>query len=297
MEYGVVLPHFRDIASPQAVQRVAREAEAMGYHSLWVTDHLVIPHRYTGRFGQVFYEMLTVLAYVVPLTRRVRLGTSALILPYRNPVFMAKALATVDVLSGGRLIVGAAAGWCREEFQALGVPFERRGDLADESLRVFKALWTQEEPVFHGAFWHIEGVKALPRPLQRPHPPIWVGGNSPRARRRAVELGDAWHPTRPTPEEVRQGREHLQRLAERSGRDLSRFPIAVRQPLRIAPQDSPRPLVGPLDSVRRGVEAFREAGASHLVLDTFYSAPEVEGVSLDEALKSLEAFARAVLGA
>jgi len=297
MKYGLTLPHFRQVASPLALQRVAREAEAMGYDSLWVTDHIVMPHPYVDRFGAHFYDPLTTLGYVIPYTRRIRLGSSVFILPYRNPIFMAQALATLDILSNGRLLVGVAAGWCQEEFRVLGVPFERRGDLTDESIRIFKALWTQEDPVFRGQFWTVEGVKSPPHPVQKPHPPIYVGGNSKRAQRRAVELGDGWHPTRPSPEDVKAGLEYLRRLAEQRGRSLEGFEVIVRQPMRITdtPTGGARPLIGTLDEVKRAVEAYREAGATYLMMDTFYSVPELNDVDLDGMLRSMERFARAFL--
>src|SRR3990172_6213918 len=127
MHFGVGLPNFRRLASTEAIGTVAQAAEALGFDSVWVSDHIVVPHSAIPRFGEVFFEPFTTLAYVAGQTRRIRLGTSVIILPYRNPLFMAKALATIDVLSGGRLIVGAAVGWLAEEFEALGVPFQARG--------------------------------------------------------------------------------------------------------------------------------------------------------------------------
>ena len=135
MHFGVGLPHFRQVASTEAIAAVAERAEALGFDSVWVSDHIVIPHSAIPRFGAVFFEPFTTLAYVAGKTRRVRLGTSVIILPYRNPLFMAKALATIDVLSGGRLIVGAAVGWLAEEFEALGIPFTERGPGAMRPLR------------------------------------------------------------------------------------------------------------------------------------------------------------------
>jgi probable F420-dependent oxidoreductase len=296
MHFGLTAPHFHQIASVEALQRMAREAEAMGFDSLWVTDHILLPTQYHERFGVPWLEMVPVLGYLAAVTRRLRLGTSVVILPYRNPIFMARALATIDVLSGGRLLVGAAAGWCREEFAFLGVPFEERGNISDEALRIFKALWTEEEPRFEGKFWRFSGTRFEPKPIQKPHPPIFVGGNSRRALRRAVELGDGWHPTRPTPEEVLGARPLLQRLGERYGQRLEGFPIWVRHPLGVTDVPSGRyPLIGTVDSIRKGVEAFQRVGVTGFVLDTFYSVPEVRGATLEGVLRTMEVFARGVL--
>lgn len=296
MHFGLAAPHFRQVASVEALQRVAKEAEDMGYDSLWVTDHILLPKQYHERFGVEMLEMVPVLGYLAAVTRRVRLGTSVIILAHRNPIFMAKALATVDVLSGGRLIVGAAAGWCKEEFEFLGIPFEQRGDISDETLRIFKVLWTEDDPQFEGKFWRFSNTRAEPKPIQKPHPPIWVGGNSRRALRRAVELGDGWHPTRPTPQDIINARPLLQRLAEQRGRRLDNFPIFVRQPLKFTDAPSERhPLIGTVDSIRKGIEAFQKAGATGFMLDTFYSVPELANETLDSMLKTMERFAREVM--
>lgn len=296
MRFGLVLPHFRHVASPEVVQQVARDCEDLGYHSIWVTDHVVLPTPYVERFGTVIYEPLMLLGYLAAATRRIVLGTSVIVVPYRNPLFLAKALATADVLSGGRLLLGVAAGWCKEEFDSLGVSFERRGDITDETLRILKAMWSSETPSFQGEFWSFRDVAVLPHPVQRPHPPLWVGGNSARARRRAVELGDGWQPTRPLPADVRQGWEHLRRLAERAGRALDGFVVSARTPLKFAPGAESRwPLIGDEDAMKRGVEAYQEAGTDTLVLDTFYSTPELHDVTADGVRRTAERFARRVM--
>ncbi|GBD11450.1 Phthiodiolone/phenolphthiodiolone dimycocerosates ketoreductase [bacterium HR23] len=296
MHFGLAVPHFRQVASVEAIRRVAHEAEAMGYDSVWVTDHILLPRQYHERFGVDMLEMVPVLGYLCAITRRIRIGTSVIILAHRNPIFMARALATVDVLSGGRLIVGAAAGWCKEEFEFLGVPFEQRGEISDEALRIYKVLWTEDDPHFEGKFWRFNNTRLEPKPIQKPHPPIWVGGNSRRALRRAVELGDGWHPTRPTPQDIQNARPLLQRLAEQRGRRLDTFPIFVRQALRFTDAPSERhPLIGTVDSIRKGIDAFQQAGATGFMLDTFYGVPELADQTLDGVLKTMERFAREVM--
>ncbi|MBI2165416.1 MAG: LLM class F420-dependent oxidoreductase [Chloroflexi bacterium] len=299
MKFGITLPHFRQVMSAQGVQQVAREAESLGYDSIWVTDHLVIPDAYVERFGEAMMEPLTVLASVIPITSRVKLGISVVIAPYRNPIFVAKSLATMDVLSEGRLIAGVASGWCREEFEYLGVSFQERGALTDEAIQLYKEIWTRDRPRFQGRYWQFADLEAKPQPVQKPHPPIWVGGNSPRGRRRAVELGDAWHPTRIRAPEIRQAWEHIRRLAERQGRDLKGFSIAPRHPMKLYDHSigQPWPLLGTVDEVKVALEELSQAGAGYLVLDTFYSLKELEGESLDTMRRTLDTFARQVMPA
>ena len=150
MQFGLSLPHFWQVASPEAIRRVAQRAEQLGYDGIWVSDHIVIPESAVDRFGSMFYEPLTVLGFAAACTSRIRLGTTVLIVPYRNPVVTAKVLSTLDVLSGGRVTAGMGVGWTEDEFKALGVPFQERGALSDEYIAVFKALWTQDKPAFHG---------------------------------------------------------------------------------------------------------------------------------------------------
>ena len=296
MHFGVGLPHFRRLASTEAIVTVAQQAEALGFDSVWVSDHIVVPRSAIPRFGEVFFEPFTTLAYVAGKTRRIRLGTSVIILPYRHPLFMGKALATLDVLSGGRLIVGAAVGWLAEEFEALGIPFTERGARSDEALAVMRTLWTEAEPTFEGRFFRFSGIKAEPKPLQKPHPPIWIGGNSPAAFRRAAEFGDAWHPSHRPVEEIAAGAEQFKELARKRGRDPSRLEIVARAPLRVvtngkAPE--PRPLlVGTADQVVEDIGAYRAAGVTGFMFDTYYGNPAVNDQDLKGVLATLEAFSQ-----
>ena len=195
MEFGLSLPHFSPIASPDNIRRMAQRAEELGFDSLWVTDHILLPESAVPTFGPDFYEPLTVLAYTAAVTSRIRIGSSVIVLPYRPPVLAAKMLATIDVLSGGRLIVGVGSGGVAEEFEALGIPFEGRGAWADEALQLMKELWTNPTPSFEGRYFKVAKVSSRPLPVQKPHPPIWVGGNSRRGIRRAVEHGSVWCPS------------------------------------------------------------------------------------------------------
>jgi len=298
MHFGVGLPHFRRLASTEAIVTVAQQAEALGFDSVWVSDHIVVPRSAIPRFGEVFFEPFTTLAYVAGKTQRIRLGTSVIILPYRHPLFMGKALATLDVLSGGRLIVGAAVGWLAEEFEALGIPFTERGARSDEALRVMRTLWTEAEPRFEGRFFRFSGIKAEPKPLQKPHPPIWIGGNSPAAFRRAAEFAVAWHPSHRPVEEIAAGARQFKALAKARGRDPKSLEIVARAPLRVITNGDvpePRPLlVGTPEQIVNDIGKYKEAGVTGFMFDTYYGNPAVNDQDLKGVLATLEAFSQSV---
>lgn len=282
MQIGISLPHFRHVASPEAVRAIAMHAESIGLDSVWVSDHLLLTDADVKRFGTVFYEPLMTLSWAAGVTTRIKVGTSAIILPYRNPKVTAKQLATIDVLSGGRLIFGCAAGWSQDEFRALGADFENRGNVSDEYLRTIQQIWTEGRA---------DGLYCEPRPLQKPRPPIWVGGNSKRAVRRAVELADCWHPTRPRAEDIRAGKAHIQELTKR---DLA---IAAREPFKIdesLPADRSKPFLGPRSHVMESFHEFKDLGVSHFVIDLFYSVKELHDETVESMMKAMEVLARDV---
>jgi probable F420-dependent oxidoreductase len=299
MRFGLSLPHFRQVASPALIRRVAQRAEHLGYDGIWVSDHIVIPDSALDRFGGMFYEPLTVLAFAAACTSTVRLGTTVLILPYRNPVVTAKMLATLDVLSGGRVTAGMAVGWTEDEFKALGVPFRERGALSDEYIAAFKALWTQDQPAFHGRYVRFEHIAFEPKPVQQPHIPIWIGGNSKRAIRRAVALGECWHPTRPLVQEVKAGVAYARQVCSQRQRDPDSLTIAVRQPLKFYTGAEAavkrRPLLGSTAKIIDDIGRFRDAGVHYMMLDTFYGDPELEQQTVEGMFETIERFAADVM--
>lgn len=299
MQFGIMLPHYKQVAATDAIARVAKAAERLGYASVWVSDHIVIPNAAVDRFGEVFYDPLAVLAYVAACTERVQLGSSVLILPYRNPIQVAKAAATVDCLSHGRLLVGVGVGALTAEFRTLQAPWEERGDYTDEALRIFQELWTNPTPQFHGKYYQFRDIQCQPRPIQQPHPPLWVGGNSRRAVRRAAEFGNVWHPSRADAATITSMLPRLHSLAERAGRDPQKIGVAVRQPMKIVTQAAQSlpdwPFVGTAQEVIDAVGRFHAAGVSHCVLDTFYSIPELSGETVDSMLDTMERFATTVM--
>jgi probable F420-dependent oxidoreductase len=308
MRYGFYLPTRGGTATAEALGTILERAEGFGFDSVMIADHVVFPaevrSRYpytaTGAFpgkGDAL-EQLTLAAFVAGRTRRLRLVTSVMIVPYRNPVLAAKELATIDVLSGGRLTVGVGVGWLREEFEALGAPdFTRRGAATDESLTIFKRLWSTSPASFEGEFYRFHDVQCLPRPLQRPHPPIWVGGHSRAALRRTVAHGDGWHPVGAnaavplTPRELGTMIDELHRMAERAGRDPRSLTISFKAPVyerssagARTPAGERMPFTGARDEVIDDIRTYAKLGVSELVFD-------FRSESVAETLERMEQFA------
>jgi probable F420-dependent oxidoreductase len=208
-----------------------------------------------------YLEPVVTLAAAAVCTTHARLGASVFILGHRHPVVMAKMLTSIDALSGGRLICGVGVGWWREELEILGVPFRQRGRQADEILRVFTALWSEENPSFEGEFFRFRELGFAPKPVQKPRPPIWVGGDSPGAFRRVVTLGDGWHATSKTPAELREALPRLRAAADRAGRDFDTLTLSLRYTLRDDLLGK-----GPQAVVDALVE-YKRLGLSHILLE------------------------------
>lgn len=242
MQFGLGIPHAGAAAQGASIIRFAQRAEALGFESLWCGDHIILPtagtdqYPYTddGSFARPsdvgFLETMTVLSFVAAATQRVRLGSTVIILPYRNPIVQAKMFASLDILSAGRVICGVGVGWLQKEFDTLGVPYTERGPLSDEFLALFRCLWTEEYPTFTGKFYQFDGIQMQPKPLQNPLP-IWVGGHSKRAIRRTITYGQAWHPTRMTPQYVADHIPYLRQEAERAGRDPDSITVSLKRAL------------------------------------------------------------------
>jgi probable F420-dependent oxidoreductase len=269
MHFGVALPHFSRLASREAVVTLAREAEALGYESLWTTDHVLMAADQPEPYGTILEAAIT-LGYVAALTERIRLGTSVIVLPQREPVLVAKQAATLDVLSNGRMILGVGAGWNEREFGYLGASFHDRGRRLDEYIQALRTLWSEPDPRFDGKFVHLADVSFQPRPVQAGGPPIWLGGGSRAALRRAATLCDGWHAVGVTVEEFAAGMETIRALAgERTVVGSVRLRAAVGRTL--ANQRSARggvqtQLSGSREEVVERIQAYAAAGATELVL-------------------------------
>jgi probable F420-dependent oxidoreductase len=270
MDIGCHLPNQGPLATGEAVVTFAREADRRGVASLWVSDHVIFPRTATGSYpggrfphppDTPYLEPVVTLAAAAVCTTHARLGASVFILGHRHPVVMAKMLTSIDALSGGRLICGVGVGWWREELEILGAPFQRRGRQADEILRVFTTLWSEDNPSFEGEFFRFRDLGFAPKPVQKPRPPIWVGGDSPGAFRRVVTLGDGWHATAKSPGELREALPRLRAAADRAGRDFDSLTLSLRYTLRD-------------DLLARGPQAvvdtlgeYKRLGLSHILLE------------------------------
>jgi probable F420-dependent oxidoreductase len=214
MDVGLFVPLGSGNATPEIMRALGREAEKRGFESIWVAEHVVLfddydsayPYDPSGRFpagGDAgLLEPFTALTYLAAVTDRIRLGTGICLVPQRNPVYTAKAVTDLDTLSGGRVDFGVGVGWLREEFDALGMPFDRRGQRADEYLAAMRSLWCDEVSEFHGELYDLRPCRMYPKPVQRPHPPIHVGGESDAALRRVARLGQGWYSFGRLPEDL-----------------------------------------------------------------------------------------------
>lgn len=280
MKLGICLPHYgRPIEIPRMLE-VARRAEERGLDSVWVTDHVIVPTQTNVIYREDMLDPLAVLPWLAGVTHRIALGTSVVILPYRSPIPVAKLLASVDVLSGGRLIVGAAIGWLEGEFDALDVPFKERVSRSEEALEIFRTLWTQEHPKLETKRHRLKDVTFSPMPLQKPRPPLYVGGNSEGALRRVARLGDGWHATGSTVEAFGQGAETVRRFWKDAGREgepaLSlRIPILIDGVHRAAVDMSlirgRHVIGGPVAKIVEELRGYQALGCQHIALEVSYS--------------------------
>lgn len=299
MKFGMSIIVRGDAAGPQTFDAMGRKAEETGLDTLWASDHLLmlpmLESRYPGTadgqmpepWKRTYYQPFSVLNWLAGRTTKVRLGTSVLILPMRNPPEMAAQLAELDVVSGGRLNVGIGVGWYKEEYEALGYSFETRGRRCDEGLAILKRLWTGEPANWHGTTHHFEGARLGPSPVQRPHPPIYIGGHTPAAIRRVARFGDVWHPFKLTPADVAGLLPVLNDALAVEGRSTAGFGIAPKVTLVI--RDTPHtegepPTHGTPQQIVDAIHRYQDLGVTELCFDI---APE----TCANALESMERFA------
>lgn len=265
------------MADPATIFESAARAERAGLHSVWVADHVAIPTSYTATMGAVLYEAHTTLAVLAGRTNRLKLGFTVMPTPYRHPFLQARMLATLDQLSGGRVIYGGATGYMEEEFRTLGLRFNRRAAMIDEYLQVLKLAWTQNVIEFHGEFVDCVDMTCDPKPLQKPHPPIWLGGDSEGAFKRIVRLADGWHGLLggspgarrepPTIANFRARVERLHQLSDAAGRDPATIALSLKATCAIGPDDPEgRPLRGPVSKVVDDIKQLEALGVQLIVL-------------------------------
>jgi probable F420-dependent oxidoreductase len=250
-------------------------AERLGYDSVWVMDHLFNNGYIRQRLdGKPYYHPLATLSHLSATTTTVLLGTSVLVLPYHNPIELAKYTATLDQMSGGRVTLGVGVGAMTEEFDALGIPMKQRGSLTDECIAIMKELWTNEDPSYHSRRWNFADLKFSPKPAQKPHIPIWVGGASPGALKRAATLGDGWHPSGVSAEHYDICRREIQNMATSGGRDPKSLTWSARVEVSAKGMPTSDRAAGraggfpgdDMDQMMAGISAYQNAGVEHLVL-------------------------------
>ena len=274
MKFGVTIPNNWGVADPQQVLDLGPLAEQLGYDSLWVMDHLFNTGYIRERLeDKPYYHPLSTLSYLAATTRRVLLGTSVLVLPYHNPVELAKYTASLDQISGGRVTLGVGVGAMSEEFEALGIPMNQRASLTNESIDLMKELWTNPNPSYHGRRWNFSDLRFSPKPLQKPHIPLWVGGASPGALRRAATRGDGWHPSGLSLEEFSIGRQEIRNMAEAAGRDPDSLVMSLRVEVEVhgipsSDRAANRSRLSGDDpeGMTAAIQTYQDAGLDHLVL-------------------------------
>jgi len=265
---------------------LSRTCEEVGFDSVWATDHIIMPTELKEPYGQLL-EPLVTLTSVASATEKLRVGTSCIVLPQRNPILLAKQAAALDVFSGGRVILGLGAGWVEPEFRFLNADFSKRGRVMDEGIRLMKSLWKDEVVDFDGEFFHVKDALFFPKPINR-DVPVWIGGNGPSAVRRAVRLGDGWHPVGPEIETFRRGAEEIR--GSKKGATLSmRMTTDVRKKRapyagsnnerRIAVSGSPA-------EIRKEIDAYADAGLEYYCASINH--PSAADIAADLKLFSAE---------
>lgn len=314
MDFGLATLTRGALATRAGYAAVAEAAERLGFGFIGVNDHVVVPADIASRYpyseegkwpaatvGECLDQLAT-LAFIAARTERIRLLTSVLVVPQRQPVLTAKMLATIDVLSEGRLTVGCGVGWLEEEFKALGAPpFGERGRVTDGYLDAFRALWTQETPAMTGRHAAFHNLMFEPKPVQKPHPPIWIGGESPLAMKRTVRAGQGWYPASnnpqhrlDTPARLAAAVARLRSLAEAAGRDPETIDIAyiLLSPVDWTEQTTPdgarRLLTGDSATMRADIDALARAGVRHVCVT-------LQAPSLPETLERMQRFGEEIL--
>ncbi|NKB55988.1 MAG: TIGR03619 family F420-dependent LLM class oxidoreductase [Alphaproteobacteria bacterium] len=308
MRYGFYLPTRGPLGEPDAISEIVQAGEAMGFATIVIGDHIVFPvtveSKYPYTVGGGFpgqgdaLEQLTLMSFIAGQTKTSRLVTSVMILPHRNPLVTAKMLATIDVLSKGRVTVGVGVGWMREEFEALDSPdFDKRGASSNEYLEIFKKCWTQDPVSHEGEFYSFKELSCVPHPVQKPHPPIWIGGHSKPALRRVAKYGDGWQPVGATsaspllPDEFQGMLDDLKRMTEAEGRNYDDIEICFKAPSYDpghVPDGHERLLfTGEPERIAEDLWTYKAMGVSEVIFD-FRSPP------VSKTLENMEHFMKEV---
>lgn len=269
MKFGVCLPNYGNHLSKEALVESSKLAEQLGFDSIWTTDHILVPKKHSDPYGNIL-DCLTTLAYLGAVTEKVQLGTSILVLPLRNPIVVAKQVATVDYLTNSRLILGTAVGWMEEEFENLATSFRDRGKRFEEAIHLIRTLHANESPQFHGQYHKFSDAVFKPKPHRADGPPIWFGGNSDAALRRAAKLADGWHPVGVTLENYRASVQKIKSMLPHAKAFTFSLRIHVdmngkTEPYRASSGEHRDVITGPVDRAISLIQGYRDAGMEHLV--------------------------------
>lgn len=305
MKFGLCLPNFPFGVKPSRdnIVGITQAAERLNYDSVWVSDHILVP-KDKPRYGRL-YEVITTMAYLAGMTQRIYLGTSVLVLPMRDAILAAKQIATLDDLSGGRVIIGVGVGWMEGEYNNLGADFHRRGRHLNEAMQVLKTLWQEDDPQFEGEFYNFKDVLFGPKPVQAGGPPLWVGGASEAALRRVATLGDGWNADDVPLDQLQAITTQLRQMAAENGRSVE---ITLRRTVDLRPAaaeagllgepttgggiksgrwpgSSTGALTGNLAEIKSFINQVAEIGVSHFIFQFEHNTQE-------EHLAQLEIFAK-----
>ncbi|HKT71896.1 MAG TPA: TIGR03619 family F420-dependent LLM class oxidoreductase [Steroidobacteraceae bacterium] len=272
MKIGISIPNNWGVHEAPRLIDLAERAEQLGFASVWTSEHLINLAYVRARIGdRPYYHPLAILSAIASRTRRIALGTSVIVLPFHNPFDLAKYVATLDQISAGRVILGVGVGNVREEFETMGIAWEKRGAITDESIQIMRVLWSQEEAHHAGDRWQFSGVHTSPKSFEGRRIPIWIGGMSAAACRRVARFGDGWHPTALTPDELRQRVTEIRALTRSAGRAPESIDICMRfnlalDDVELTPTELRSTVRG--EDTRRIIEvaeAFADAGATHFI--------------------------------
>jgi probable F420-dependent oxidoreductase len=312
MKVGIVLPQTGESATSENVLYIGKEAENEGLDSVWVFDRLLWPLKPQTPYGGVpnapipaeyqnILDPLETLTYLAANTHRISLGTSIIDILFQNPVVLARRFATLDILSGGRVIAGLAIGWSKDEYDASGIPYRHRGARADEYMQVLKRIWTDDVVEFKGQFYNIPASKIGPKPVQKPHPPILLGGYTPKTFPRIVNYADGWIPIAgfvPL-EQQEQAINGLRESARKSNKDPSNirifvlsYPNMLDSSSTSSPNQQRSPLTGTIDQIGSDVERIKAMGAEHIIFGYAFSPIGRDMKKMMEITKQLARFAK-----
>ena len=285
MDLGIALPILANIDVKDQLQ-IAIKAEELGFKSVWASDHIVIPKEWKGRFSDIFPDPFIILTAISQNTKKIKIGTSAIILPYRNPIIVAKMCSTLDHFCDGRLTCTVAPGWMKEEFDVLNISYDGRIDKTVEYIKVLKSLWEDDPTDFKGNFYSFNDVSFQPKPIQK-HLPVWMGGNHEKAIQRSIDYADGWQPIWFSSDELEIKMKYLKQYAEEKERNLDNFSISLRNRIRITQKSDknsehpPTALIGEKNEVYDKILSYRRLDIKEVVLD--FITPDK-----DEIIETLE---------